>query len=407
MSGGTAGVRLDQLLDRWFDEHRHDLIGLRRDLHAHPELSGDEHRSTATVTALLDAAACVTRPMSVGTGVIADLAPGARSGTGHAGRIAFRADLDALAMHDQKPVTYRSTIDGVSHSCGHDVHTTVVVGAAQFLAAHRDLLSSPVRFLFQPAEERVPGGALDVIRDGGLDDVATVVGLHCEPKLDVGSVGLRAGAITSAADMFTVTIRGPGGHTARPELTVDTVALAARVVTELPPRVAAATADAAVKVVFGAVHGGDAANAIPTSVVLRATARTPSLAAWEPLRDTVATALDDLLVGTGAEIELDYTQGVPPTVNDSSVIGRLRRAAEQVVGVGGVVEAEQSWGGDDFAWMTREVPGAYVRLGVHDPSGPTLDLHAGHFDVDERSIEIGVRLLVTTACAPDVPPTGS
>jgi amidohydrolase len=259
-----------------------------------------------------------------------------------------------------------------------------------------------VRFIFQPAEERVPGGALDVVSDGGLAGVAAIVGLHCEPKLDVGTIGLRAGAISSAADMAVIGLAGPGGHTARPELTVDLVGLAARVVSELPGRVAAAVAHldhdhaTLVKVVFGSVHAGDAANVIPTHAVLKASIRTPSLAVWDVLADVFDRELRKIVAGSGAEIELDYTHGVPPVVNDRAVTELVGEAATAAFGATCVEEVQQSWGGDDFAWFTREVPGTYVRLGVRDPDGPTLDLHAGHFDVDERSIAIGVQLLTAT-----------
>ena len=412
---------LASALDRWFADHGSDLVALRRDLHAHPELSHDEHRTTGIVSGIMSANGYDLRPMSCGTGVFAER-PRLDDGSDHDGSdhdrsddgsgdeesdhggshplVAVRADLDALAMHDLKDVPYRSVVDGVSHACGHDVHTTVAVGAARFLADHPHLATHRVRFLFQPAEERVPGGALDVLRDGGLDGVSTVLGLHCEPKLDVGRIGLRPGAITSAADMATITVRGPGGHTARPELTVDTVEVASRIVTEAPDRVRSSTPDGAVKMVFGAVHGGDAANVIPTSVQLRCSIRTPSLDTWETMEAAVRTAVSDVAAGTGAEIDVDYVRGVPPTVNDPAVVGALRTAATTVVGVDGIHDAEQSWGGDDFAWLTREVAGAYVRLGVRTPGGATLDLHAGHFDVDERAIEVGVRFLVTALCAP-------
>ncbi|MGB3734437.1 MAG: amidohydrolase [Ilumatobacter sp.] len=388
-------------LDRWLGEHLEQLVSIRRDLHAHPELSGDEHRTTRVVTDIVSAAGYVCRTMSVGTGLIADAGPAASDTSTPESMIAFRSDIDALAMHDLKDVAYRSTVDGVSHACGHDVHTTIGVGAALFLADHPELARHRTRFIFQPAEERVPGGALDVLADGGLDGATAVIGLHCEPKLDVGRIGLRTGSITSAADMITITVRGPGGHTARPELTVDTVGLAARLVSEVPRLVSAATANAEVKLVFGAIHGGDAANVIPTSVQLRASVRTPSLEAWETLEASVRSAIDDVSTGSDADVCIDYTRGVPPTVNDASVVELLRTAASGIVGADRIVEAEQSWGGDDFAWLTREIPGAYVRLGVHDPDGPQLDLHAGQFDVDEGAIDVGIRLLVTAACTRD------
>lgn len=386
-------------LDRWIAENTDRLISIRRDLHAHPELSGDEHRTTQIVTDLVGAAGYECRRLSTGTGLIADVAPPADGAATPASMIAVRSDLDGLAMRDLKDVPYRSIVDGVSHACGHDVHTTIGVGAALFLADHPELPRHRMRFIFQPAEERVPGGALDVLADGGLEGATAVIGLHCAPKLDVGTIGLRSGSITSAADMITITLHGPGGHTARPELTVDTIGLAARLVTEVPLLVSAATVDAEVKLVFGAIHGGDAANVIPTWVQLRASARTPSLDAWEMLEANVRTAIDEVVASTEADVSIDYVRGVPPTVNDASVVSMLRAAASGVVGIDRIVEAEQSWGGDDFAWLTREVPGAYVRLGVHSPGGPQLDLHAGEFDVDEGAIEIGVRLLVAAACS--------
>lgn len=400
MSGGRAGTSDSpaRTLDRWLAIHGERLVAIRRDLHAHPELSGDEHRTTRVVAELMHGAGYDCRVMSTGTGLIAD-SPERCDDLGRSpALIVVRSDLDALAMHDLKAVPYRSTVDGVSHACGHDVHTTVGLGAALFLADHPELLQKRMRFVFQPAEERVPGGALDVLADGGLDDATTVIGLHCEPKMDVGCVGLRSGSITSAADMITITLRGPGGHTARPELTVDTIGLAARLITEVPPIVSASTTGADVKLVFGAVHGGDAANVIPTSVQLRASVRTPDLDAWETLEASVRDAVDGVVESSDADVEIDYVRGVPPTVNDAAVVEMLRAAATDVVGDAGVLDAEQSWGGDDFAWLTREVPGAYVRLGVHDPDGPQLDLHAGQFDVDERAIDVGVRLLVTAAC---------
>lgn len=393
-------IRVADALDRWLDGdgNGNGLIHLRRDLHRHPELSGEEHRTTAVVADALDAAGLVITPLPSGTGLVADLPD--RHGSTAAppgGRFAVRADLDALAMNDEKDVPYRSLRDGVCHACGHDVHTTIAVGTATFLAAHRDLVPGGARFVFQPAEERVPGGAVETIAAGSLDGVDTIVALHCEPKSDVGRIGLRSGPITSAADMLAISVIGPGGHTARPELTVDTIGLAGRVVTELPRLVSART-DSEVKVVFGAIHGGDASNAIPTRVDLRGSVRTASTTAWEQLEDIVDSSIADVLQGSGAAVHLEYTSGVPPVVNDEAVVDLLREAASSVVGADAVYETPQSWGGDDFAWYLRHVRGAYVRLGVHDPSMPgRLDLHAGRFDVDERSIDVGVRYLATAA----------
>jgi amidohydrolase len=401
----ASGTAVPRPVDRWLDEHGEGLVALRRNLHAHPELSGDEQATTDLVYERLQLAGLQARRLAVGTGLVCDIVPAgsaANSAVVFEGGLALRADLDALAMADEKDVAYRSQVPGVSHACGHDVHTAIVLGTALYFAHHRDELPGPVRFIFQPAEERVPGGALDVVSDGGLAGVAAIVGLHCEPKLDVGTIGLRAGAISSAADMAVIELSGPGGHTARPELTVDLVGLAAKVVTELPGRVAAAVAhidlDHAplVKVVFGSLHAGDAANVIPTHGVLKASIRTPSLAVWDVLAEVFEREVRSIVADSGAVVDIDYTHGVPPVVNDRDVTRIVGEAAAATFGATCVEEVQQSWGGDDFAWFTREVPGTYVRLGVRDPHGPTLDLHAGHFDVDERSIAIGVQLLSAT-----------
>lgn len=406
-------------LDEWLDEHGPGLIALRRNLHAHPELSGQEQATTDLVQERLELAGLKPRRLAVGVGLVCDIDPDPSSPhpeRAGGGRLALRADLDALAMADEKDVAYRSQVPGVSHACGHDVHTTVVLGTALYFARHRELLPGPVRFIFQPAEERVPGGALDVIADNGLGGVDAIVGLHCEPKLDVGTIGLKHGPISSAADMAVITLSGPGGHTARPEMTVDLISLAAVIVNQLPSRVAARVThlddddEALVKLVFGSIHAGDAANVIPTQCVVKASIRTPSLRVWDELPLMVEQELQALVDATGATLHLDYTHGVPPVVNDVLVTDIVGAAAGTVVGDHSVAPVHQSWGGDDFAWFTREVPGTYVRLGVRDPGGPTLDLHAGHFDVDERAIAIGVRLLAGTVeqfFAPRAPATST
>ncbi len=394
MTLSVTGARGDAL-DAWLGEHGEGLIALRRNLHAHPELSGQEYATTDLVAERLELAGLSPRRLRSGTGLVCDLDGGHCDGP----RFALRADLDALGMDDEKDVPYRSQVPGVAHACGHDVHTVVMLGVALYFAHHLDELPGRVRFVFQPAEERVPGGALDVLDDGGLVGVDGIVGVHCDPKLAVGSIGLKSGPISSAADMARIVLRGPGGHTARPEETVDMVSVAARVVAELPAGVAALIDDPRhVKLVFGAVHAGDAANVIPATCELRASVRTPVLDVWERLPKVVERALTELLDGTGADFELDYTHGVPPVVNHAEVTEIVRRAAARSLGDDAVTAAVQSWGGDDFAWFTRELPGSYVRLGVHDPrrGGRHLDLHAGKFDVDEDAIAVGVRLMVET-----------
>lgn len=387
----TGGNAADDIAT-WLDAHGEELVAFRRNLHAHPELSRQEHASTDLVAERLELAGLEVGRLSCGTGLVADLGPP------NGPTLVLRADLDALAMDDEKDVAYRSQVPGVAHACGHDVHTSVVLGAALHLAHRATPVGGRIRFVFQPAEELVPGGALDVIDDGALDGADAIVGIHCEPKLDAGVIAVRDGPITSAADALTVRLSGPGGHTARPELTVDMVGLVGRLIAHLPGCVSTALEPLGeVKLVFGAVHAGDAANVIPTHAELRASVRTPSLETWERLEGAVVAAVGEIVGTSGAESEVVYVRGVPPVVNDVGITDLVRSAASAASLR--VVEAPRSWGGDDFAWLTRAVPGTYLRLGVHDPAwGSTRrDLHAGLFDVDERAIGHGVRLLVAVA----------
>jgi amidohydrolase len=381
-------------LDDWLAAHADELVSVRRHLHSHPEVSRQEHDTTSFVADRLEVCGLEPRVLSVGTGLVCDL--GEASGP----TVALRADIDALAMEDEKDAPYRSRRPGVAHACGHDVHTTIVLGAGLYLAAvgqHLDGLGGRVRLLFQPAEEQLPGGALDVIADGGMEGVDAVYGLHCDPKLATGTVGFRSGAITSATDSMVIELSGPGGHTARPEVTVDMVSLAAEVVTGLADAVRRRVGgEAPVKLVFGSVHAGDAANVIPAHATLQAAVRTPSPAVWDALPRAVEDAVRELVTDQRARVGLSYTRGVPPVVNDDDALQWARTAVERVLGPAAVVSAPQSWGGDDFAWYLRSAPGAYLRLGTHDParSDAALDLHAGHFDVDEAAIAVGIRTLV-------------
>ena len=237
-------------LEKFLDAHRDELVAFRRRLHARPEVSWAEVETTAAVIDRLAVAGLKPAPLPDSTGLACDLDTGAPSpfdaASGDQPIVALRADLDALAMEDDKDVAYRSTRPGVAHACGHDVHTTVVLGAALALTAAVER-GEPgrFRFIFEPAEEALPGGALEVIEAGALRGVGSMLGVHCDPKIDIGQVALRPGAITSAADMVQITISGPGGHTARPELTVNLLGVLGRVLSEVPERVARSTNPAA------------------------------------------------------------------------------------------------------------------------------------------------------------------
>lgn len=373
----------------------HELRALRRRLHAHPELSWQETATTEMLLERLRVAGLDPIVLNRGTGLVCDIGD-----TSTGGVIALRADIDALAMADMTESEYRSRVPGVAHACGHDVHTAVVLGAGLVLQALIERGEAPggVRLIFEPAEESMPGGALDVIEEGWLDDVSTIFGVHCDPRLDTGQIGLRTGPITAASDIMEIEITGPGGHTARPHLTVDLTRVMGRVLTDLPTAiVAAADSPEQVTVVFGSAQAGDAANVIPARAVLRGSVRTADIDTWDRIGKIVESELAAILGGTGATWQLTYRRGVPPVHNDPVATHIVEAAAVEVVGAGGVVENPRSMGGDTFAWYAQRVPASYARLGTHSGDGPRLDLHASTFDVDERAIAIGVELLVRSA----------
>jgi amidohydrolase len=380
------------LIDTVVDKHTDDLIDLRRDLHAHPELSWEETRTTDLVSHHLDQIGWqVTR---VGdSGLVADL--------GDSGPlVALRADLDALPIDDTTTDPWRSQVAGVAHACGHDVHTTALLGAGIALAETHaaGLVPGRVRLLFQPAEEVMPGGAQRLINLGALDEVSRIFCLHCDPSIDVGKVGLRDGPITGAADALEIKLSGSGGHTSRPHLTEDLTFALAKLVTELPS-VLSRRLDprAGVSVVWGRIAAGRATNVIPDTGTLGGTVRMLDAVAWSDMEQRIRAHVDEILAPYGVRAEVDYRRGVPPVVNDSASIALLSGAVGAVLGPQGRVPTSQSLGGEDFAWYLTRVPGAMARLGTREPGGPTYDIHQGNLRVDERSVPIAAKLLAAAA----------
>ena len=383
-------------LDRWLAARGAELVAIRRHIHAHPEPSYAEFETAALVARELAVAGLTPQLLPKGNGLICDIGEGDRV-------IAFRADLDALPLQDTKDVPYRSTVDKVAHACGHDVHTTVLLGLGLALAQLNDQGELPgrVRLIFQPAEEFVPSGAPEVIASGALKDVAAIYALHCYPQLPAGLVGVRSGPFTAAADTVEVRLSGPGGHTARPHLTADLVHALGRVIVDVPalldrrvdPR-------AGVSMVWGAVHAGQAFNAIPAEGRVLGTVRILNRDAWREAPELIAKLVREVVAPTGAEVEVLYNRGVPPVINDRMASAVIAGAAGAALGADRVVEAEISMGGEDFAFYLDQVPGAMIRLGTGTPGAETkFDLHTSNFDVDEKCIGYGVRVMVHTALA--------
>lgn len=368
-----------------------ELVDIRRDLHAHPELSWQEERTTAVVAKRLAEAGIATRPLG-STGLVADI------GDGEGPLVALRADLDALPVEDATTAPWRSTVEGVAHACGHDVHTTGLIGAGLALHALGAALPGPVRLIFQPAEEIMPGGALQVIGAGALDGVSRIFMLHCDPGVDVGQVGLREGPLTGAADSLDVRLTGHGGHTSRPHLTEDLAFALGKLVTELPA-VLSRRLDprAGVSVVWGVVRAGSAMNVIPSVGRVAGTVRMLDAVAWADAEQLVRETVGQIIEPYGVQADIRYTRGVPPVVNDHVSTMLLGEAVESVLGAGGHVATTQSLGGEDFAWYLEHVPGAMGRLGTRVPGGPTYDLHQGDLEVDESAIAVAAKVLAVAA----------
>ncbi|MGX7680901.1 amidohydrolase [Jatrophihabitans sp. DSM 45814] len=372
------------LANDWLANHAQDLVGWRRDLHAHPEVAYSEYRTTELIVAALENLGFSPKRLSIGTGVVCDIGDGPEF-------VALRADIDALPLPDIKNVPYASQNPGVCHACGHDAHTAILLGVASTLSTAATL-SGSVRLIFQPAEERMPGGAAAAVEDGALDGVRQIFAVHCDPKLDAGQVGLRPGAITAAFHQLDISVSGPGGHTARPQLTADLVYALGALITELPTLLSRRVDPrSALSLVWGAVAAGSAANAIPLSGVLRGTLRMLDGDLWDCLEPLVRELVEQVVAPTGASVVVSFDRGVPAVTNDAHLVAVQTQAALAALGPHAVTDTAQSMGGEDFAWYLRTVPGSMARLGVRVPGSVGGDLHQSDFDIDESALAVGVQ----------------
>jgi amidohydrolase len=373
--------------ESWLAAHHEDLVEWRRHIHRYPELGRQEYATTQFVGERLADAGLNPKVLPGGTGLTCDFGPE------HEPRIALRADMDALPMAERTGAPYASTMPNVAHACGHDAHTAILLGTALALASVPELPVG-VRLIFQAAEELMPGGDGVDRAAGALTGVSRIFALHCDPRLEVGKVAVRQGPITSAADQLEITLYSPGGHTSRPHLTADLVYGLGTLITGLPG-VLSRRIDPrnSTVLVWGAVNAGVAPNAIPQTGVLAGTVRTASRQTWVALDEIIRQAVDALLSPLAIEHTLQYRRGVPPVVNED-VSTRILTHAIEAVGPSVLADTRQSGGGEDFSWYLEEIPGAMARLGVWSGEGPQLDLHQPTFDLDERALAIGLRVMV-------------
>lgn len=392
--GETSVRRLVEQVRTAVDARAEQLLSWRRQVHQHPEVSWEEHRTTDLVVGVLEKAGATVHRLP-GTGALVEI--------GHPDpqvRVGLRADLDALPVDEITGLSYSSQVPGACHACGHDVHTVGVLGAGLALLDLEDELRSrqvAVRLIFQPAEETHPGGALRVMEHGGLDGVDRMLAVHCDPTVDVGQVGLRVGPITAASDMLHVTLTGRGGHTSRPHQTQDLTFALAKVVTEVPaaltrrldPRAAAV-------LVWGVVRSGSAPNVIPGKGEAMGTLRMLDAETWETVAPVVTEVVESVVAPYGVTPTVTYTRGVPPVDNDNASVVALSRAAMLLLGAGAVQPTKQSMGGEDLGWYLQEVPGAMARLGTRTPGSQTFELHQGDLVVDERSVIVTAQLLAAS-----------
>jgi amidohydrolase len=383
-------------IDAAVDESMDRIVALRRHLHAHPEPSGQELQSSLHIYRLFDEMGLTVRMGPEGCGVIVE----SRNPNGGR-RIALRADIDALRIEDQKQTPYRSTVPEVMHACGHDAHTATMFGALVALDRLEcdHALPWPVtwRGIFQPAEES-GDGAKAMMAAGALDGVATILAAHVDPTRRAGTIAVKSGPLTASCDDMRITVRGRGGHAARPHESNDPIAAAAELVSTLYQFVPRATdSQDAVVVSFGQIHGGQNSNVIPEEVMLEGTVRTLNHDVREKTVKHIRTLAEGIEQVTGAKLEVNFRRGSPSVQNDEEITKLVSRVAGEVVGEKNVLAMPRpSMGSEDFAYYLERVPGMMFRLGAAGSNGEWPGLHTPMFDVDEKCLAVGAKIFART-----------
>ncbi|PYI50772.1 M20 metallopeptidase family protein [Paenibacillus flagellatus] len=365
------------------------LVAWRRDFHRHPELGFEEHRTSSIVADHLRTLGLEVRTGVGKTGVVG-LLRGAEPGP----TLLLRADMDALPIPDGKDTNYASTATGKAHLCGHDAHTSMLMGTARLLA-ERGLPRGSVKFAFQPAEEG-SAGAKAMIEDGVLDDpkVDAAAALHVWPFLPTGRLGLAGGAAWAASDTIKIRIVGRSGHAAYPHQTIDPIPVAAQAITALQ-HIASRQVDPldSVVVTIGQINGGYTRNVIAPEVEMTGTVRTLNPAVRERMEATIATVLKGTAEAHGAAYELEYRYGYPMVINDDDMAGLLTRTSAELLGEGGLERLKPTMGAEDFSFIAERVPSVMFRLGTRGGERSGYPLHHPLFDLDESAMPVGVAML--------------
>ena len=381
--------------EHFTDQDLKELIEVRRDLHAHPETAFREVRTSGLVAERLRALGLEPRTGIGKTGVLATVR-GATAGK----TVLLRADMDALPMQEENDVPYRSLNDGAMHACGHDCHTSILLGISKKLVQDKASLKGSVALCFQPAEEQ-GGGADAMIADGALDIAKpdAAFGLHVWQDLDLGKVGVTAGPFMAAVDEFTVTVAGKGAHAAQPDLGIDPVVCLAQMVTALQT-IASRETDPLREVVVSVtqVNAGTAFNIIPSTATMNGTVRMFDPEVWKGLPGRFERIVRGIASAFGCEAEIRYVRHNRPTVNDPKMAALARAAAVEVVGEANVVDDLRTMGGEDFSAFLAKVPGCFIAIGSRNQAkGLVYGHHHPRFDVDEGSLKIGAEILLRTA----------
>ncbi|WP_240432933.1 M20 metallopeptidase family protein [Taibaiella koreensis] len=366
---------------------------MRRHLHQHPELSFQEYETAAFVASELDKLGIVYEKGICGTGVVALITgrnPGRKC-------IALRADMDALPIEEENETEYTSRNKGVMHACGHDVHTSCLLGAAALLQEYRDQFEGTVKLIFQPGEEKNPGGASLLIKAGVLENPApsAIYGLHVYPQLPAGTTGFRSGQYMASADEIYITIKGKGGHAALPQQTVDPIAVAAMVITGLQQVVSRKSNPLSPTVLtFGKIAGGHATNVIPNTVELEGTLRTFDEDWRREALAHVKQITSQICAAYGAEAIIDIPDGYPSLFNDPETTQQARSFAEDFLGADRVKDLDLRMGAEDFAFYTLHTKGCFYRIGTSRNGGQyTQPVHNSRFDIDEEALQTGAGLM--------------